>query len=186
MTILNLQGNWHIKSILDCKKYKARSCFLLGWSKEASLKLCFRSRNSNSKLSYVYCKSDSHGFVLHVFFLQWIYIAMIILDLTLRIVVLPRVIKVRLISLILLWCQIPNTVNPAKKTVLVMTVVHLNIVLPVIVIVLVLVAKMMSRKSKSQKIMSQKVQKMMIPGIDAVTGPLNNNSTSQFVEGKVF
>ena len=82
--------------------------------------------------------------------------------------------------------QIPNTVNPAKKTVLVMTAVHLNIVLPVIVTVLVLVAKMMSRKSKSQKVMSQKVQKMMIPGIDAVTGPLNSNSTSQFEEEEVF
>ena len=87
--------------------------------------------------------------------------------------------------MILRWCQIPNTVNTAKKTVLVMTVVHLNIVLPVIVIVLALVAKMMSRKSKSQKSMSQKVQKMMIPGIDGVTGPLNNNSTSQFVEEEV-
>ena len=71
--------------------------------------------------------------------------------------------------------------NPAKKAVLMITVMHLNTALPAIVIVIVLVAKMMLRKSKSQKIMSQKVQKVMMTGINAVTGPLSNNSTLQFV-----
>ena len=50
VTILVSQGNWHVKSIVDCKKYNARPSCPLGWSKDAWLKLCFGSRNSNSTM----------------------------------------------------------------------------------------------------------------------------------------
>ena len=46
-----------------------------------------------SCLMHVYCKSlVLRGLVLNVFFLQWIYLAVIILDLALQIIILSRVI----------------------------------------------------------------------------------------------